>query len=250
MNDSYFDSFAEVYDEFTQNADYERRAEYIVSLLRRGGITSGLLLDLACGTGTLTTLLAENGYDMIGVDFSEDMLIKARQKLSGVSSDALILCQDMRELDLYGTVKACVCSLDSINHLTDEKDVQRVFDRVSLFTEPGGMFVFDVNTVYKHSQVLADNTFVYENENSFLVWQNDLEADGITVNIYLDIFSEDKDGKYIRDSEEFAEKAYQPQILKKMLEKSGFCDITVYGDLTLLPPSETEERIYFTARKK
>lgn len=249
MNDSYFDAFAGVYDDFTQNAEYEKRAGYILSLLKDSGVPSGILLDLACGTGTLTAQFAKNGYDVIAVDYSEDMLMSARQKLADIAPDALVLCQDMRELDLYGTVNACVCSLDSVNHLTDERDVQTVFDRVSLFTEPGGVFVFDVNTVYKHSAVLADNAFVYENGNTFLVWQNELCEDGVTVNIYLDIFSREKNGKYSRSCEDFSEKAYSVDFLTEMLKKSGFHDIKIYGDMSFSAPAGDEERIFFVAKK-
>lgn len=250
MNDSYFDAFACVYDEFTQNAEYENRADYICRLLEKAGVCSGILLDLACGTGTLTVKYARKGYDVIGVDFSEDMLMAAREKLTAAGENALILCQDMRELDLYGTIKACVCSLDSVNHLIDKNDVQMVFDKVSLFTEPGGIFIFDVNTLYKHRNVLADNTFVYESENSFLVWQNELCDDRATVNIYIDIFSETENGMYERESEEFSEKAYSAEEIKNMLEKAGFCDITVYGDMSFSSPKENEERMYFSARKR
>lgn len=250
MNDSYFDAFARVYDEFTQNAEYDKRADYICKLLGKAGVNSGILLDLACGTGTLSVRFAEKGFDVIGVDFSEDMLIAAREKLAEAGKNALMLCQDMRELDLYGTVNACVCSLDSLNHLTEQEDVQTVFNKVSLFIEPGGVFIFDVNTLYKHRTVLADNAFVYENENSFLVWQNELCEDNATVNIYIDIFTEEPPGSYLRDSEEFSEKAYAEEEIRSMLEKAGFCDITVYGDMTFSVPTATEERIYFSARKK
>lgn len=249
MNDSYFDAFACVYDDFTQNAEYEKRADFVLELLKERGVGSGILLDLACGTGTLTAEYAKRGFDVIAVDFSEDMLIRAREKLAGVSGGALILCQDMRELDLYGTINACVCSLDSINHLTDERDVQTVFDRVALFTEPGGVFIFDVNTLYKHRYVLAENSFVYENGNSFLVWQNELCDDNATVNIFLDIFTETENGLYDRCSEEFAEKAYPEESLIEMLRKAGFGNIAVYGDAERKAPGKTEERIYFCAEK-
>lgn len=249
MNDSYFNAFAGVYDDFTQNAEYAARADYICGLLEKAGINSGILLDLACGTGTLTLKYAEKGYDVIGVDHSEDMLMELQSKVNTAGASVMMLCQDMRELDLYGTINACVCSLDSVNHLTRSRDVQKVFDRVALFTEPGGVFIFDVNTIYKHTSVLADNTFVYENERSFLVWQNEL-CDDAVVNIFIDIFTENADGSYARDCEEFSEKAYSVEELTFMLEKAGFTDISVFGDMSFLPPRENEERIYFFARKK
>lgn len=250
MNEAYFDAFAGVYDAFTENAEYADRAAYITRLLRQSGMTSGTVLDLACGTGSLSVELAAAGYDIIGVDRSGEMLSGARNKLSAAGYDALLLCQDMRELDLYGTVGACVCSLDSINHLTADEDVQTVFDRVALFTEPGGVFIFDVNTLYKHTRILADNAFVFENDAGMLVWQNELCEDNATVNIYIDIFTETPDGRYVRDTEEFSEKAYPADEIAAMLVKAGFDDVRIYADMSFDAPAENEERIYFYARKK
>ncbi len=247
---AYFEAFAGVYDIFTEGVDYKSRADYILSLLRNNGIENGTLLDLACGTGSLTVEFCKKGFETIAVDLSEDMLLSAREKLESFGDKALILCQDMRQLDLFGTVNAAVCSLDSINHLDNIDDVRTVFQKVSLFTEPGGVFVFDVNTLYKHNCILADNTFVYESEDAFLVWQNSLQEDGRSVDIMLDIFTENENGLYERESEDFTETAYSEDEIKEALLQAGFTDIEVFDDLSFDKPSEDSQRVYFTAKKK
>ena len=241
--------FASVYDRFTENAEPQKRGRWALDLLRMHGVTGGILLDLACGTGKITEAYVKAGFDVIGADLSEDMLDLARERFAASGADVLLLNQDMRELDLFGTVNACVCTLDSVNHLTEEADVQRVFDRVSLFTEPGGVFVFDVNTPYKHEHVLGDNAFVYEDDGAFLVWQNFFDPALCTVQELLDVFTENPDGTYQRDSDEIIERAYPTDRLISMLKKAGFSGVSVYGDLTDQPPADTEERVWFVAVK-
>ena len=245
----YDSAFAKVYDKFTQNTDVAKRASYLHSLLLRFGVPDGILLDLACGTGALSEAFLNMGYDVIADDTSYDMLSAARNRLAAYGTRALILQQDMRELDLYGTIRACVCALDSINHLTDPADVQRTFDRISLFTEPGGVFLFDVNTVYKHREILGNNTFVYEDDTDFLVWQNNYDPADQTVEMLIDIFTENKNGKYTRESDEITERAYDIEMLKTMLQKAGFSKVHVFGDLSDRMPEENEERVYFAALK-
>lgn len=246
---SYDRGFAEVYDKFTQNTNVNGRAEYICSLLSTFGIKEGILLDLACGTGKLSAEFIKQGFDVICVDNSYDMLCAARENLAPFKEKALIIEQDMRELDLYGTINACVCSLDAINHLTEKDDVQAVFEKVSLFTEPGGAFVFDVNSVYKHREVLGDNTFVYEDIKSFLVWQNSYDETDNSVFMELDIFSLENTGKYVRFIDEIVERAYETEEITQMLKNAGFSDVHIFGDMTTDRPKENEERIYFAAIK-
>ena len=245
-----YDRFAAVYDQLTGNVGYAQRADYLFMLLKNAGADSGTLLDLACGTGSLTVEFCKKGFEVIAVDLSEDMLLSAREKLAPFGDKALILCQDMCELDLFGTVNCAVCSLDSINHLDNIKEVKTAFEKVSLFIEPGGVFVFDVNTLYKHSDVLADNTFVYECADAFLVWQNSLQENGRSVDIMLDIFTQNENGLYERESEDFTETAYSEDEIKEALLQAGFTDIEVFDDLSFDKPSETSQRVYFTAKKK
>ena len=240
-----YSSFAEVYDKLTFNVEYGKRAEYIRSLLAQNGCEKGILLDLACGTGTLSKELASYGYDMILVDSSPEMLSFARERLP----DALILCQNMTQLDLYGTINGAVCSLDSINHLLKPCDVKSAFASVSLFMEQGGVFVFDVNTVYKHEKILGNNNFVYETDDVFCVWQNSYKRKSRTVDISLDIFTSE-DGKYQRHSESFSERAYTLEEITKWLGETGFEVKNMYNDMTYDSPDEESQRVYFTAVKR
>ena len=240
-----YSSLAEVYDKLTENVEYEKRAEYIHSLLLKNGADRGVLLDLACGTGTLSVELSKFGYDMILCDLSAEMLVFARERLP----DALILCQSMTQLDLYGTINHAVCSLDSINHLLKPCDVKAAFSSVSLFMEKGGVFVFDVNTIYKHENILGNNSFVSEKDNVFCVWQNYYKKKSKTVDINIDIFIEDEN-KYERLRESFSERAYSVEDIKKWLSETGFEVTGIYDDMTENEPTETSERVYFTAVKR
>lgn len=242
--------FSGVYDILTQNVDYLARADYIADLLSRNGVTGGILLDLACGTGSLSVEMAKKGFEVIGVDASGEMLSIAMNNAYEAGQNILFLCQQMQQLDLYGTINCAICTLDSINHLTEKEDVQAAFDKVSLFMEKDGIFVFDVNTPYKHREILADNSFVYEADGVYCVWQNTLDKDTDTVRIDLDIFNEIEPDIYERSQESFCERAYEISELEGMLTKAGFETVAVYDELTYQPPHEKSQRVFITARKK
>lgn len=246
---AYNDGFASVYDAFTKDVDYGAEADFVLNVMLNAGVSGKTVLDLACGTGSLTQALAERGCEVVGVDISEEMLNKAREKCSQFGERVLLLRQDMRELDLFGTVDCAVCALDSLNHLDGLDSVRKVIERVFLFLEPGGVFVFDVNTVYKHREVLGDNTFVFETMKSFLVWQNELCSDGVTVNMYIDVFNLRRDGTYSRESDDITETAYEAEVLKKLLEDADFENITVYGEDGEKTIRADEQRLRFTAVK-
>lgn len=245
---SRYGSFAEYYDSLTSNVDYRKTAEYVSDILNENGINKGILLDLACGTGTMSLIMAQKGYDVIGVDNSPEMLGEAREKAFEAGEDILFLCQDMCSIDLYGTVDCTVCLLDSLNHLESKEELLEAFKRVSLFTVPGGLFVFDVNTEYKHKYVLGDNTFVYENDDVYCVWQNEYDDESKTVEIFLDFFQEEN-GLYRRSSEYFSERAFSDSDIKNLLSEAGFTDIKAYGELRKTAPLDTEERVFYVARK-
>ena len=240
-----YHSFSQFYDNLTFNVDYKKRADYIQSVLSLYGHPWGLTLDLACGTGTLTLELKTRGVDIFGIDGSYDMLSIAMEKAAEQGLDVLFLCQEMERLDLYGTIDTCICTLDSLNHITDQKKLQRAFDRVALFMNSGGYFVFDMNTVYKHREILGNNTFVYDTDQVFCVWQNSLKANNI-VNIELDLF-EREDGVYYRQSEHFKERAYEIDEVKRMLAQAGFTLRAVYADMTTEPLKENSDRAVFVA---
>lgn len=242
-----YNFFADYYDEFTENVDYKARAEYFAEIFKKNGIDSGILLDLACGTGELSFELEKLGFDVIGTDLSTEMLSKALAKKIEKNSSAAFLNQDMTELDLYGTIKAAVCTLDSINHLDSIEKVKKAFSKVSLFTESGGVFIFDVNTEYKHTEVLADNAFVYESDDCFLCWQNELCEDK-SVNIYLDFFVPEGE-IYRRESEYIKEYYYSDEALADALKHAGFELEEVYDDLSFSAPSAKSERKIFVCKK-
>ena len=239
--------FAEFYDELTLNVGYDRRAAYLAVLLAKFGHSAGLTLDLACGTGSLTLELYKMGIDVYGVDASEEMLSIAQEKTYKANIDTLFLCQKMQELDLYGTIDTCICSLDSINHLTDISDVKKTFERVALFMNKGGYFIFDVNTIYKHKEILANNTFVYDTDNVYCVWQNSIKENNI-IDIDLSFFVPDGN-TYTRYDESFSERAYSRGELAELLNKTGFEVQAVYGDMSFNEPAENEQRLIFAARK-
>jgi ubiquinone/menaquinone biosynthesis C-methylase UbiE len=244
-----YGNFSNFYDALTENVGYSERCEYICSLLHGHGIDGGLLLDLACGTGSMSVELSRAGFDVIGVDASAAMLCEAQNKASAAKQDILFLCQRMQELDLYGTVRAAVCTLDSINHLIREEDVRETFRRVSLFLEPGGVFIFDVNTVYKHKHILADNVFVYDTDEVYCVWQNRLREKTDTVEITLDFFTPEN-GVYRRSSESFCERAYETDKIARWLSDAGFSVAGIYGEMTMSEPQKDAQRVVFVAVKQ
>ncbi len=242
-----YEVFADYYDFLTDNVNYSQRADYILDLLKRFNHAPGLTLDLACGTGSLTLELKKRGVDIYGIDGSPDMLSVALQKASDSGEQILYLCQPMQNIDLYGTIDTCICTLDSINHLTNPEDVRRTFEKVSLFMNEGGLFVFDVNTPYKHAQILSDNVFVFDTDEVYCVWQNTPSQENVT-DISLDFFIPEGD-VYQRITEEFSERAYTESELTDMLQKSGFSIEAVLGDMTFSAPTQTEQRMIFVARK-
>jgi len=246
-----YSQFANVYDCLMSDVDYKKRTSYLLKLFKKHGKTPTLLLDLACGTGGFSNEMASRGIEVIGADMSEEMLSVAREKSAEQGLDVLYLCQKAEELDLYGTVDGAVCCMDSINHIVNLKNLEKAFCKVSLFLEEGSLFIFDVNTVYKHNTVLANNTFVIEQDNVFCVWQNEFDEKNLTTDISLDFFVEDKESEtYERFCEDFSERAYTDEELISLLEKCGFSLEAVYGDLTEEAPTDTCERKIFVAKKK
>lgn len=240
--------FARYYDGLTKNVEYQKQADYLETLCERLGHAPGLTLDLACGTGSLTVELCKRGWDIYGIDGSPEMLSEAMQKASGEGLAVLFLCQKMQNIDLYGTVDTVVCSLDSINHLTVSQDVQKTFDRVSLFLNPGGYFIFDANTVYKHREILGNNTFVYDTKEVYCVWQNTFSASQNKVSINLDFFQRSGNA-YYRSQESFSERAYAQKDLEAMLERAGLTVSGVFHEYSFDPPRETSQRLVYVARK-
>lgn len=244
-----YSSFAYFYDRLQSDVDYNAIAAFIDKQVVRFGGRKGILLDLACGTGSLCEELARLGYDVIGTDASSEMLSAALDKKYESGLEIQYLSQSMTELDMFGTVDVTVCTLDSINHLDSKEDIQKAFDRVSLFAFPDGMFIFDVNTPYKHKNVLADNTFVFELDGLYCVWQNEYDDTDGSVGITLDFFEQRDDGSYQRYTESFREIAPDRAKICSMLDDAGFEILDSFDDYTENKDSETSSRIVFVCRK-
>lgn len=244
---SNYQSLAEFYDLLTSNVEYQKRGEYFHNLLKMNGKTEGILVDLGCGTGSLCEVMSKLGYEIIGIDNSVDMLNVAMNKRYDSGADIMYLCQSMQELDLYGTMDICISALDSLNHITDIKELQAVFKKVSLFLHPQGIFIFDLNTIYKHQQVLSNNVFVYDFDEVYCVWQN-TKHDGNLVEINLDIFCKDDDNSYSRMTENFCERAYSHEDVLSLISSTDLELVAYYAEDSLLPPTNTTERVIYIAK--
>lgn len=246
-----YEIFSQYYDIFLANADYKKRTEYALKLFKKYDRKPTLLLDLACGTGGFTVEFAKRNIETIGVDVSPEMLMKARENLAQNSAEALLLCQSAENLDLYGTVDGAVCFLDSLNHITDYDELCRSLKKVSLFLEPERLFIFDVNTVYKHKEVLSKQNFVFEDEatDTVCVWRNsECDKNGV-VEISLDFFVGNTDGEYKRYSEQFCERAYNTEQIEKALKIAGLEIVEILSENTLNKADEKTERAIYVTRK-
>ncbi len=246
-----YTSFAAVYDTFMDNIPYEEWAEYLKGLLKEYDINDGLVLDLGCGTGSMTELLAEAGYDMIGIDNAEEMLEIAMDKRYESGSDILYLLQDMREFELYGTVKAIVSICDSINYITEEEDLLEVFRLANNYLDPKGVFIFDFNTVYKYRELLGDKTIAEDREECSFIWDNYYYEEERINEYELSLFiKEDDSDLYRKYQETHYQKAYDLETIQRLICESGLEYITAYDAFTKNAPHDKSERVYVIAREK
>ena len=244
-----YEYLAQCYDQFTEDVNYQRWADYVEKHFARSKLPIRTVLDLACGTGSLTMLLAQRGYEMIGADLSEEMLAQAAEKCRSIGDpEPIFLHQAMEELDLYGTIDACVCCLDSINYVTRPRKLARAFQRVHTFLMPGGLFLFDINTPDK-LRGLDGQIFLDENEDSYCVWRADYSPRRRICTYGMDIFQLEESGLWSRWEEVHEEFAYEPAELEDLLRQAGFRQIKQYGELRMNAPKPGESRIFFAARK-
>ena len=244
-----YEFLAGCYDELTTDVGYRSWAGYLEKHFARAGIPVRTVLDLACGTGSLTWELARRGSEMIGVDRSEEMLAQANEKGEDFTGERpIFLHQSMDKLDLYGTIDACVCCLDSVNYVTRPAQLERAFARVHLFLMPGGIFVFDINTPEK-LRALDGQVFLDETEDAYCVWRAEYSRRRRVCTYAMDLFRLTPAGLWERGEELHEEYAYEPDELEEMLRRAGFHHIRRYGDRKLRAPRPGEERIFFTARK-
>lgn len=241
--------FAGVYDVFMDNVNYREWADYIIETLAQDGIRDGLVLELGCGTGTVTEMLADAGYDMIGIDNSEEMLAEAMEKRAESGHDILYLLQDMQDFELYGTVRAVISVCDSMNYLTDEEDLEYLFALVNNYLDPGGLFIFDMNTIHKYRDVIGDTTIAEDREDGSFIWENSYDREN-ALNVYeLALFLPREDGLYEKCEEEHVQKAYSIEAIKAMIAKAGMELVAVCDAYTHNPGDENCERLTFVARE-
>ena len=242
-----YGEFARVYDLFMSDVDYESWEKYITGLLRDNGISEGLVLELGCGTGSLTTLLSEAGYDMIGVDNSPQMLQEAMEKKG--KQDILYLLQDMREFELYGTVRAVVSVCDSLNYIIEEEELLQVFRLVNNYLDPGGLFVFDLNTVYKYEVLLGEKTIAEDREEGSFIWENTFDEEERINEYDLTLFVREEGELFKRYQETHFQRAYTLEEVKRAIAGAGMEFVAAYDAFTRQPPREDSERIYVIARE-
>jgi len=216
-----YTGFAEVYDLFMDQVPYEEWSERISGILKEYGICDGLVLDLGCGTGSMTELLAEKGYDMIGVDASEEMLELASEKRAESGHDILYLLQDMREFELYGTVRAIVSVCDSLNYITEEADLLQVFRLVRNYLDPDGVFFFDMNTIYKYRDILGETTIAENREEGSFIWENYYDEEQQLNEYDLTLYVRDMGDRYVRFEETHFQKAYELSRVLELLREAG-----------------------------
>ncbi len=250
--DSYY-NFSYVYDLFMDETPYDIWAKNAINLLADYGVTSGVMVDLGCGTGQMTRRLHEKGFSMVGIDLSEDMLSVANDK--NQPGDILYICQDMRDISLHGTVKAFVSFCDSLNYITDINDLKQVFLGVATYLEEGGMFLFDMNTPYKYRTLLADNTFSDTREEGSFIWENEFdETTGeniydLTLYIKRDVLYGDGEESFERFFETHVQHCYEVEEVEHALKDAGLTFIECLDADTCERPTETTERVYFIAKK-
>lgn len=247
---SSYNGLAEVYDQFTGDVDYSSWLNWYLSVFRSEQEPVRLVLDLGCGTGTLTCMLAQQGYDMIGVDLSEEMLTQAMGKAMELELEPppLFLCQSMEHLQLYGEIDACVSSLDSLNYVTQRPVLERAIKRVAKYLRPGGLFLFDVIPEWEFAR-RDGAVFVDESEDALVLWRADYDESSRLMTYGLDLFQTEDGKNWHREQEEHIERGWPLEELETLLKESGFDQVTLYGaDRTNLP-TEQDGRVFLSCRK-
>lgn len=243
-----YTGFASVYDRFMEDVPYGQWRDIIVNELKKESIRDGLLLDLGCGTGTLTGMLAQAGYDMIGVDGSEEMLMEAREKTE--DADILYLCQDIRSFELYGTVRAVVSTCDTMNYLLTPEDFIQTVRLVNNYLDPGGLFIFDLNTLYKFRELMGNTTIAESGEDASFIWDNFFDEETGRNEYDLTLFIRQENGLYERRIEVHEEQGYTPEEVRGFLAAGGMEFVRVFDADTGVGPTDTSEKVFFIAREK
>ncbi len=246
-----YSSFAQVYDMFMDNVPYEEWSRYLIGLLKEYGIEDGLVADLGCGTGKITRLLSDAGYDMIGVDNAAEMLEIAREIQEDEERDDIwYLLQDMRELELSGEVNAMVSICDSMNYILEEEDLKEVFLRVKEYLQTGGIFIFDMNTLHKYRDMIGETTIAENREEGSFIWDNYFYEDEMVNEYELTLFIREENGLFRKYEETHYQRAYELDTVKRLIEEAGLKFVTAYDAFTREPVNRDSERMYIIARKE
>ena len=248
--DAPYSAMAPIYDAINGEVDYARWADFIEEIFRRHAAAKpSLVLDLAAGTGSMTIELARRGYDMTAVDLSGDMLSVAADRIAEAGlSGILLLEQDMTEFELYGTVDAVVCCLDSVNHLIRRGELNKCFSLVHNYLNPDGVFVFDVNTPHKFRTVYGENDYILDTDESVCCWRNFYDEEAGICQFDLTIFTENADGSYSRTDTVQEERCYSMEQIKRALKKNNLELLGVWSDYAFTPAGESDDRWYIAAR--
>jgi SAM-dependent methyltransferase len=243
-----YTDFAYCYDRLMMDVDYRRWADYVEELFERQGLKPELVLDLGCGTGSFCIEMAGRGYDMIGIDISADMLACAKAKSVEKGRDILFLNQNMARFELYGTVDAIVCLIDSINYVTYKNELKRLFKLARNYLNPGGLFIFDINSEYKLKEVLGSNVFHHIEEDLAYIWQNSYDSSSKLCRFDLTVFA-GQSQSFSRFDEVHYERAYSTAEMERLVGGSGLQLCSVFGEFSTRKPSNKCERIFFVCKK-
>lgn len=243
-----YKNFAQIYDLFMADVDYKSWIKYLKQLWTKYNFNPKLITELGCGTGNITIELAKQGYDMIGIDMSEDMLAMAQKKSGAL--DILYLLQDMTNFELYGTVDCIISLCDSINYITDENDLLNVFKLVNNYLESRGLFIFDMNTEYKFKNLLSDNTFAQTDEDACYIWENFYDENKKINEYYMNFFVKTQNDYYERFEELHCQKAYTIEEIQNLLNKANLKLLNVFDAFTFDFPKDKSDRIYFIAQER
>ncbi len=248
-----YTDFAKVYDVFMDETPYEAWSSFLLQKLKYYGVEGGLLVDLGCGTGTLTQIMAKAGYEMIGIDYSSEMLAIASEKNEETDCEILYLLQDMREFELYGTVKAIYSVCDSLNYLLDEQDLIATFRLVNNYLDPGGIFMFDFNTVYKYQTVIGDTVIAENREDCSFIWENFYDQESAINEYDLTIFVKSIDENkelFQKFTETHYQRGYTLEQMKGFVEQAGMTVLEVFDADTHEEVNNESERIYVITREQ
>ena len=242
-----YHELAQSYDRLTNDVDYDATVDFYYEILKREGFTPRTAVDLACGTGSVALRLAEKGLQVTAVDMSWEMLMVAQQKAVEADVYPQFACQKLQQLHLPRAVDLAVCALDSIDYILDPADCQKAIQRVYKALNPGGCFIFDVNTPEK-LRAMDGQVFIDEDDDVYCVWRGEFDQETNICSYGMDLFQRD-DAVWHRSFEEHKEYAYSAQQLVSYLKAAGFTSIAVYGDRTFDAPKAGEQSIYLKARK-